>query len=406
MAAPADTLSLAGRLGRLLLLFLAHAVGTANITVVMAAAPAIERSLGLNHAAFGLVVAAYYAAILACSIPAGYLADRFGIRLALVMAGAATGLGMLVFAHAQGSGPAMLGLMLCGTGYSLINPATARGVLAWFPQRGRGTAMGAKQTGVPAGGLAAAVAAAALADWRHLALAVALLTLAAAAGCACLRLEEPRVGARARAGDIREVLRLPPVVVFNFAAALYAAAQGATLAYLVLYAREVLGAGAGLASLCLGIVHVASAAGRVGWGVVSDAMTRNGRLFGLLACGVAAALGIVSLVLAPWLGGLAALPVVAGLLGLTVAGYAGLSQIAAAEAVEPKLAGAAIGYNMLLTNGGMMLGPLVFGAGVEFVGYGPSWLCLAAAVLVGAGLFHLSFATARAAHEGARKPRA
>lgn len=47
----------------------------------------------------------------------------------------------------------LLGMYLMGSGYSFTNPSTAKGVFDWFPQRRRATAMGAKQTGVPIGGL-------------------------------------------------------------------------------------------------------------------------------------------------------------------------------------------------------------------------------------------------------------
>lgn len=386
MSGEADTLSVAGRLGRLTLLFLAHAVGTANITVALATAPAIERSLSLNHASFGLMISAYYAAILACSVPAGFIADRFGLRIALILANVLMALGMWSFGRAGGIGAATLCLALCGSGYALVNPATARGILVWFPMRFRSTAMGVKQTGVPAGGLLAALAAAAIGDWRLLATAVAVLTLSLAAGYALLRLTEPASGAPARLGDLRAVMRLRHVAIFNLGASLYAIVQGAVLAYLVLFARDGLGASASIASLCLGIAHTASAAGRVGWGIVCDMIPRNGRLIGLLACGVAASAGILALVAAPWIGGLVTLPVIAAVLGLTVAGYAGMTQIAAAEAVAPRLAGAAIGCNMLLTNGGMMLGPVLFGASVHAIGYSASWIGLATVVLIGAWL--------------------
>ncbi|MGQ0674827.1 MAG: hypothetical protein ACT4N4_01880 [Rhodospirillales bacterium] len=54
-------------------------------------------------------------------------------------------------------------------------------------------------------------------------------------------------------GDNRAVLRLRGVIVFNFGACLYATAQGAVFAYLVLFARDVLAASPGIASLCLGM---------------------------------------------------------------------------------------------------------------------------------------------------------
>lgn len=47
-----------GRIGGLVVMFVAHAVGTANVTIVLASAPAVERSLGLSHAEFGMMLAA------------------------------------------------------------------------------------------------------------------------------------------------------------------------------------------------------------------------------------------------------------------------------------------------------------------------------------------------------------
>ncbi len=395
--AAAEPMTTAGRLSRLALLFLAHGVGTANFTVVLANAPAIEQSLGLNHAAFGLMVSAYYGGLLVCSVPAGIVVDRLGIRMALVLAYALSGLGIGLFALAESMAPAMVGLAFCGAGYSFINPATARGILAWFSARGRATAMGTKQTGVPAGGLVAALAAAATTDWRYLALMVAAVTLAAAAGCAVLRLAEPAAIAPARFGDIRVVLQQPRLLTFNLAASLYALAQGAFLAYLVLFAGDVLAAPPAVASLCLGISYAAAAVGRIAWGFLSDRIKRNGRLVSLVACGVVAATGIIMLVVIPRFGGLAMLPFIAALIGFTLSGYAGLTQTAVAEAVDPKLTGAAIGFNLLMTNTGMMLGPVLFGAGVQFLGYGPSWIFLVGVILLAAGLFRMMFVPPRPA---------
>jgi hypothetical protein len=50
---------IAGSIGRLALLFVAHAVGTANITLVVALSPSLEESLSLGHAGFGLMILAY-----------------------------------------------------------------------------------------------------------------------------------------------------------------------------------------------------------------------------------------------------------------------------------------------------------------------------------------------------------
>src|SRR5437016_1411827 len=162
-------------IGRVALLFVAHAVGTANITLVVALSPSIEESLGLGHAGFGLMISAYYGAMLVLALPAGWLVDRFGLRAILVIAHVLLASGLLLLARASGLPTGALGLMLCGGGYAFINPATARAVLMWFPRRARATAMGVKQTGVPAGGVVAAlIAATGQADWRALATGMAV----------------------------------------------------------------------------------------------------------------------------------------------------------------------------------------------------------------------------------------
>lgn len=388
MTEPAEPVAVRGRIGRLSVLFAAHAAGSANITLVLAKAPAIEQALGLGHAGFGLMVSAYYGALLVLSVPGGWLVDRFGIRAMLAAAHALIAGGMAIIAQAAGPLTAGAGLVLCGAGYALINPATARGVLIWFPLRGRATAMGMKQTGVPAGGiLAAAIAAAVAADWRVLVAASAGITLVAGGGSFALRAIGPTTGPRMRLTDIRAAILKPRLIVLNGASCLYAVAQSAFFAYLVLFVRDSLAAPAALAGSCLAVAHAASAAGRIGLGVASDVLARGRRLVILYICGFSGGVGMVVLALTPAAGEVAPLLGISAVLGATLGGYAGLTQAAVVEAVEPRLAGASIGNNMMLTNGGMMLGPALFGAGVEWAGYAPAWLAVAAVLAVGAGLF-------------------
>ncbi|MSP89215.1 MAG: MFS transporter [Alphaproteobacteria bacterium] len=383
----------ARRFGRLGLLFLAHAAGTASIALVLAKAPAVEESLGLSHAEFGMMVSAYFGANFACALPAGWMVDRYGIRAMLLTAHLLLAVGLAVFAQAQGLPTAIFGLALCGSGYALINPSTARGVLTWFPPQGRATAMGVKQTGVPAGGaIVALFAAAGGMEWHEMAIAIAAMTLLI--GMSFLTLQSARSSVSqmvpTRFGAIRTLLWQPQLVLFNGAACLYSAGQAVFFAYLVLYARDVLDGSAAQASLCLAVAYVASAGGRIGWGIVSDVLAPHGRTVSLTLCGAIGVVGLTILLLLPAFGGLALLTGVSALLGMTLGGYAGLTQTAAAEAVEPHRAGASIGYNMLLTSAGNMLGPVTFGVGVEQLGYGPAWGMLAVTLALGAALFYAS----------------
>ena len=101
-----------GPVARIAPLFVAHAIGTANITLVVALSPSIEESLGLGHAGFGLMVSAYYGATLALALPAGWLTDRFGLRAMLISASLLLAIGLLVLASAGGLATAALGLAL------------------------------------------------------------------------------------------------------------------------------------------------------------------------------------------------------------------------------------------------------------------------------------------------------
>src|SRR3546814_9410543 len=125
------------RLGRLNVRFAAHALGTANIMLGLAFAPLVQRDLGLSTAGFGLAVSAYYGAQVVFALPAGWLVDRFGERRILTAAHVAMAGGIGLVAAADGAIALVVGVVFCGLGYALVNPATARGVLAWFDAKDR-----------------------------------------------------------------------------------------------------------------------------------------------------------------------------------------------------------------------------------------------------------------------------
>jgi MFS family permease len=378
-----------GRLGRLALLILVHAVGTINFTLLLAFAPAVQQQLGLSNAGFGLLLAAYYGALLTAAFPAGWLVDRFALRTMLLLSHALMATGMLVIGCATAPAAIAAGLFICGLGYSLTNPSTARAVLLWFAVRGRASAMSAKQTGVPIGGAIAALAAAATStvQWQHVVIACAVLTLLA--GAAYIRLDASVTAPRGSwLVDLGALLGRPRLAGLNAGAALYTASQTAFFAYTVLYARSI-GYSPAAAALALGAAHVASVFGRIAWGQVSDRTLRSGRRASLVACGALAVAALVALPVAAG-GGAPFFFVAAAILGATLGSHAGLGQTVAVEAVEPRLAGAAIGYVMFATTLGLIAGPTTFGFLADIAGYGIAWLALAAATAAGAALYGVS----------------
>jgi MFS family permease len=376
-----------GGWGAVGVLILAHALGTLNFTAVLAMAPRIQTALGLSRTEVGLLSTAYNAGLLAGALPAGWVVDRYGVRAGLVVAHLLMALATALlagFGHTLAI--AVPCLALTGLGYAVVNPATVKGVLLWLPVRLRATAMGLKQTGVPLGGLLAAgtAALAARVEWTTLLLAIAAATAAGAA--LCLRTPadgpgDPAAGRAMRLGDIGAVVRNRNLTVVNAAGGGFNMGQTSFTTYLTLFLRDALHAGLPFASACFGLAQAGSTAGRIAWGLVSDRLWRGRRKPVLVLLGVLAAAGFGALgALGP--GGALVAAALAVALGLTVASYAGLLQAAAAEAVHPRLGGAAIGYNMVFTPLGGMLGPPLFGALVDRAGdYGPAWLAAGGVVL-------------------------
>ncbi len=386
---------------RLSLLVLTHVAGTIGIVSVLAMAPVVTRDLDLSAAEFGFFITAYYGAQAVCSIPAGALVDRVGVGWALVVCHAGMIAGALLFSQAGSFEAALAALAVMGMGYSISNPATARGVLEWFPVERRATAMGIKQVGVPLGGIFAAAngALVTVVPWGTIMTGVA--GLIAINGLLCFRLVRlPRTGEGAGFGagkerrnpfaGILEVMKDGNISRFVILNGLYNFGQTNFFTFLTLFMREVAQASQPMASLALGIAQGASAFARIGWGVVSD-FVFGGRRKGLtVALGAAAVVGLAAMV---WVGpgpgvywgfGLAFL------LGLTVASFAPLMQTLAVETTEPRLAASSLGYNMLGTQIGGMIGPPVFGAIVDATGtYGAGWLATAA--VMGAGTLLLAF---------------
>jgi len=374
---------------RIALLMGAHVVGTVNVVSVLAMAPVIQRTLGLSATEIGFLMTAYYSGQATWSLPAGALVDRLGVGRILMMAMGGIAIGTSVVATAQGLPMLLLGMYLMGSGYSFTNPSTAKGVFDWFPQRRRATAMGAKQTGVPIGGVIAAGlgALAAVIDWRLLLGGVVAATLVFGFSCMVLRSDASQSGAVRRNpfSGLVELLRDGNYGRFAFSNLLYNFGQGNFFGFLTLFVRDALQSSQEFASLCLGVAQATSAGARFGWGVVSDLM------FGGCRKRLVVGIGIASVLLLSGMGvAEAGWPVavvllfVAGL-GVTVASYAGLMQTLSVEAVEPHQTGSAVGYNGICTHMGAIIGPPTFGAIVDATGsYSGGWFVTA--VVVGGGV--------------------
>jgi sugar phosphate permease len=205
-------------------------------------------------------------------------ADRIGVRATLASGLTVIGV-MVAFAARAETLPGLLGChAIAGFGFSVLNPATGKAVLDWFPPRQRGIAMGIKQTGLTLGGVAGALTLPPLAvgaDWRHAITAAGLTSLACALLVAIAYRSSGHVSVATTVdpGRFREALgflRRPGVVVVMTCGLALSMAQSSLLAYLALYGREVLDRSAVEAGRLLALAQIGGAAGRFAWGFISD----------------------------------------------------------------------------------------------------------------------------------------
>jgi predicted MFS family arabinose efflux permease len=365
-------------------------------------APLIRADLGLTRQEAGAFLSAFYVGGVLTSFPAGWLADRLGVRWTLAGGqGIAAGCFALMML-APGYGALMAAVGLAGVGFGAVNPTSTKGVLVWFPARSRATVVGVKQAGFPLGGALGALLLPSVAGrlgWRG-ALGVAALLIAASAALAGCGYREPKgdgadgVPARSQPG-VRGVLESRAIWLVSLATLLFAAVQVSWISYVPLYLSEVVGLSAVAAGVVLGQAQVAGAIGRVFFGVLSDRLFGGRRLIVLLLAGAATA---VLCVATAWLAPGTPPVLLAGLalgFGLTGIGWNGVHHTLLAEIAGRDSAATAVGLCLAVSSVGVIAGPPLFGLAVDRLGvYDWGWYGLAGAMLAALALL-----------AGAREPR-
>ena len=368
----------------LALMTLAHGLGALTALSVAPLAPFLLDALELSRFQAGLFLPAIYLGGVLMALPAGWLADRLGVRWTLGAGQLLTG-AMVVAAARAGGFPALLAfLVVGGFGFSALNPTTGKAIVEWFPPRRRGLAMGIKQMGLTLGGLAAALLLPPLAlatSWRHALATAGALSLASAALVAALYRPPATLAVvppaeRPRLAELGAFFRRPPIlVVFGCGLAL-SSVQSSVLAYLALYAKETFAVSAVAAGQFLALAQAGGTASRLAWGAISDRSFGGRRRPGVVASAV---IGAIAYALFS-LGGVlpVELAVVLALVaGAGAFGWVGLYFALVAEIGGPRYAGLLTGVATAFAWSGTLIGPPIFGLARETSGaYTVPWLIL------------------------------
>jgi MFS family permease len=300
--------------------------------------PFVRQDLGGGYFEAALVSSAFLFGMVVGSPLAGAAVDAFGARHTIA-AGAILGTAMLVLVPGMPHLALVCTLLVAaGIGYSVLTPGTNKSMLVWFPQRRRATAVGIKQTGVSVGGIAAASFVPAVSitwGWQASFYAIALLYAVALTISWITCLDGPagtephavRLSLRKGIATLLGNHRLLLLAVDGF---LRVGIQYAFLTYLIVYAIDRLQAPIAWGAAIYAMAHLFAAAGRIGWGWLSDRVFHGRRRGTYASIALTAAAGFVLLALAAPLHNAILLFTVA-LLGATAAGFQGVGLSLLAE---------------------------------------------------------------------------
>jgi len=381
----------------LALISVSHVVGGTAQYGINTLAPFYKDELGLSHAQVGLFFSAFYLAMAGFSFSTGWLADRLGVRQTTLQGHLSLGVCIIAASWAPSFWWAFACFFLAGLGYSFLNPASSKGVMAWFHRDERATAMGIKQTGVPAGGVLTAMLAPQLVlivGWRGALAALGVINFLFGFFFSFLWRDPPdeRASALAQPAPVLErsgSLKIWSFIPISCGTAVYLVGQLSLITYVPLYLKDAMGFSAYWASQALALTQAGAMIGRVGWGVASDRLFGGRRKIVLVVIGLLSAVLIALLSLMTHQSSLYLLLPVLFLAGICLVGYQGVSYALIGELAGKAKTGTALGMMITINAAAATLGTPLFGYIVDRTGsYAIAWQALAG--ILGLGIVGLA----------------
>jgi sugar phosphate permease len=376
----------------LALISVSHVVGGTAQYGINTLAPFYKDELGLSHAQVGLFFSAFYLAMAGFSFGAGWLADRLGVRRTTLQGHLSLGVCTVAAALAPSFSWAFACFFLAGLGYSFLNPASSKGVMAWFHRDERATAMGIKQTGVPAGGVLTAMLAPQLVlivGWRGALAALGVTNFLFGFFFSFFWRDPPEERAIALAQPAPVLERSGSLNIWSFVpiscgTAIYLVGQLSLITYVPLYLKDAMGFSPYWASQALALTQGGAMIGRVGWGVASDRLFGGRRKIVLVLIGLLSAVLIALLSFMTQQSSLYLLLPILFLAGICLVGYQGVSYALIGELAGKAKTGTALGMMITINATAATLGTPLFGHIVDRTGsYPVAWQALAGALGLG-----------------------
>jgi sugar phosphate permease len=322
----------------------------------------------------------------------GRLVDVIGIRISLSIALVAAGLLAIVMAGMPVYWMMLVVGVVLGIVHGPANPAVTKAVAQWFPARSRGTAMSIKQSGFPLAGMVMAALLPSMAmgagSWRPVLVGVGVVVIVVGVFSFIVYREHPGDALmKARSISFRETGRQlisRNMLALGSMAGCLTGVQMATLTYLVLYLKEFQGMTVVEAGGMLSIAYFGGAAGRVGWGVLSDRFFGGSRRRVLILVGI---ISVLTMAVTAFIGPGQSTPVLillSAMMGATAMGWNGVYFAFIVELAGATSAATAVGFSMTFQQVGNLITPPLFGYLVDVTqDYRVAWLLCVVLIAVG-----------------------
>jgi predicted MFS family arabinose efflux permease len=363
----------------------AYGLGAVGMLGVSPLTPSLMQGFALSRLDVAFIVPSVYIGGLLFSLPGGHLADRWGVRPTLLGALALGGAGLLGAALAPSFIVFLAGLIVAGSGWSIVNPTLGKAIVDVFPAHERGIAMGIKQMGLTLGGMLAALVLPVIAagyGWRAAVVACGLIVMLpvvfAWRPLAPLARPHAVAGAEPPAMSWWWATR-PALLVLFSAGVVLGMVQSAMLAYLPVFAVQALGYSSVGAGMLIAASQAGGAVARLGLGAASDRWLGGRRPPWLVFTAALAALVFLVYALVP-----TAAPVWAATLafmaGVGAYGWVGIYFIISAEAGGARHSGLLSGVSFAAIVIGLLTGAPIFGLVLDASdSYTAAWTVFAAA---------------------------
>ncbi|GAA3787865.1 MFS transporter [Sphaerisporangium flaviroseum] len=343
--------------------------------------PLLRDRLDLTLAQAGVIVGAPSAGMLLTLIAWGWLADRYGERLAMALGLGLATVFLVCAAFTTTPGPLAVLLALAGASGASANAASGRVVLGWFPAERRGVAMGWRQTAQPIGVAVAGAVLPSMGGLREALLLMAGICLVTGIAVVSMMVDPPRGPAKPGERTDSPYKGSTGLWRIHVASMLLVVPQFATATFALTYLVAERQWNPATAGQLVAVAQFAGAGGRLLCGRWSD--WARSRLRPMRRLAVLNASVMVLLAVAVHMGSAVGTPLLIVALVISMSGN-GLAFTAVSEMAGPAWAGRALGGQNTVQNIAAATTPAVLGALITHTGFGAAFGLAGALALVAA----------------------